>query len=451
MMPNGQLRFALYDLDGHLKPGATPELTMAGKPAKCMWCHEAHIRPAFTDFPRVNGHFDRHEFDALIYAAPARAAVRTATPWTRRSITAMPATTPIAELLYLTFEEPSRERLAREWGVSVERAAEMLRGKPTHAHPEFRFLGDELYERADVDGLAPYPVLATPRSVRDVDGPEPDIIGARIVTPPLDVSVVMPTWNRARFLRAAIDSVLAQTVTIRELIIADDGSNAPTRALLEEYAARPGIRVLWRDRCGNPAAVRNAAIREASGRYVAFADSDDVWHADKLERQAAALHARTGLPLVLHLLVLHRYAGSADSGARRHPAAVHAPRWSMRSQDSAPRWRCRRCSRSGRCCWRRVCSRRTFVPTKTTICGCGLRHVSDAARLHEPLVKVRRHDEHFSRDEPYAALKARDFYLARAARLVHTPAVRAQLRRMRVSNTARLWKMSARRIVARWW
>jgi hypothetical protein len=175
VMPNGQLRFALYDLDGQLKPGATPELTVAGKPAKCMWCHEAHIKPSYTEFADVNGYLPRRQFDDMIYRRAAilqeyRDDLDTRVDFRDKRDHTYP------ELLYLAFEEPSRERLAREWGVSVERAGEVLRGLPTHAHEEFKFLGDELYDRNAVDALAPYPVLAVPLSVREVEGEEPALI-----------------------------------------------------------------------------------------------------------------------------------------------------------------------------------------------------------------------------------------------------------------------------------
>lgn len=83
------------------------------------------------------------------------------------------------ELLYLSFEEPSLERLAAEWSVSIERATELLSGKPTHAQAEFAYLGSELYWREDVEGLAPYAVLAAPQSVREASAREPDLIEVR--------------------------------------------------------------------------------------------------------------------------------------------------------------------------------------------------------------------------------------------------------------------------------
>ena len=105
------------------------------------------------------------------------------------------------------------------------------------------------------------------------------------------VSVVMPTYNRLEYLRAAVASVVAQTLHDWQLVIADDGSGPETRSYLESLGESPRVRILWRSHCGVPAIVRNAALAEATGTYVAFLDSDDEWMPQKLERQLASLHA----------------------------------------------------------------------------------------------------------------------------------------------------------------
>jgi glycosyltransferase involved in cell wall biosynthesis len=109
---------------------------------------------------------------------------------------------------------------------------------------------------------------------------------------PALVSVVMPTFNRLKHLRSAVASVFAQTVPDWELLIADDGSDTETRAYLRSLSEAPRVRILWRSHCGVPAVVRNAALAEASGKYVAFLDSDDEWMPQKLQRQLTALRAR---------------------------------------------------------------------------------------------------------------------------------------------------------------
>jgi glycosyltransferase involved in cell wall biosynthesis len=105
------------------------------------------------------------------------------------------------------------------------------------------------------------------------------------------VSVVVPTFNRPQYLRAAIDSVFAQTFTDWELIVADDGSTGETAAYLAALASRPKVKVLRLAHTGNPGAVRNAACRAAQGEYIAFLDSDDVWLPEKLATQIASLRA----------------------------------------------------------------------------------------------------------------------------------------------------------------
>lgn len=106
------------------------------------------------------------------------------------------------------------------------------------------------------------------------------------------VSVVLPTFNRLRFLRPAIESVYAQTFPDWELIIADDGSDPDTRQYLQSVANHPRVRVLLLSHTGWPATVRNAALLRAVGEYVAFFDSDDLWMAQKLERQIETLRTR---------------------------------------------------------------------------------------------------------------------------------------------------------------
>lgn len=109
--------------------------------------------------------------------------------------------------------------------------------------------------------------------------------------PPL-VSVVIPAWNSARTLPRAIDSVLAQTWTRREIIVVDDGSSDDSLALLAGYGEQ--LRVISQAN-GGPSSARNRGLREARGRYVAFLDADDHWLPEKLERQVALLESRPDL------------------------------------------------------------------------------------------------------------------------------------------------------------
>lgn len=101
------------------------------------------------------------------------------------------------------------------------------------------------------------------------------------------VSIVVPVFNAARFIDAAVDSVLEQTLTSWELILVDDGSQDDSPAICAAHAARDcRIRVLSRPNRG-PAAARNAGMRVAQGRYITFLDADDSLFPDSLETLVA--------------------------------------------------------------------------------------------------------------------------------------------------------------------
>ena len=96
------------------------------------------------------------------------------------------------------------------------------------------------------------------------------------------VSVVIPTYNRCKYVTKAIDSVLAQTFTDYEIIVVDDGSTDNTRVVLQSYLSK--IRYIFQENKGVSAA-RNAGIVAAKGEWIAFLDSDDEWLSAKLELQ----------------------------------------------------------------------------------------------------------------------------------------------------------------------
>jgi len=104
------------------------------------------------------------------------------------------------------------------------------------------------------------------------------------------VSVIIPTFDRAHCLRAAIESVLAQRYRDFELIVVDDGSSDATPQLLAAIEDKR-LRVVRHDRNRGAAAARNTGIRAAQGELIAFLDSDDVWFPEKLSVQAPALDA----------------------------------------------------------------------------------------------------------------------------------------------------------------
>src|SRR5262249_35935561 len=106
-----------------------------------------------------------------------------------------------------------------------------------------------------------------------------------------EVSVIIPSYNSARYLTDAVDSVLRQTFCDFEMVIVDDGSTDDTEAVVRRYGER--VRYLRQPNSG-VAAARNRGIEESRGRYVAFLDADDTWHQDKLHAQVAALLKNPG-------------------------------------------------------------------------------------------------------------------------------------------------------------
>ena len=99
-----------------------------------------------------------------------------------------------------------------------------------------------------------------------------------------DVSIIIPVYNAAPFLRECIDSVLAQTYTAWELILVDDASTDGSADICRQYAARDErVRLISADR-GEVSATRNKGIDAARGRYIMFVDADDALTPDALTR-----------------------------------------------------------------------------------------------------------------------------------------------------------------------
>ncbi len=112
------------------------------------------------------------------------------------------------------------------------------------------------------------------------------------------VSVVVPVRDGARYLGAALASVLAQDPSPLEVIVADDGSTDASAAIAT--AAGPTVRVL-RGPFGGAAAARNAGIVAASGTLLAFIDHDDLWVPGRIASQLRAFQRTPGVELVLGL------------------------------------------------------------------------------------------------------------------------------------------------------
>lgn len=106
-----------------------------------------------------------------------------------------------------------------------------------------------------------------------------------------EVAVVIPTYNRAKFLKRAIDSVQAQHFREFEIVVVDDGSEDETAAIVQSC----NCRYLRIAHTGLPAIARNAGARATDSRYIAFLDSDDAWLPHKLSKQMQTMGSAYGV------------------------------------------------------------------------------------------------------------------------------------------------------------
>ncbi|MCC6416950.1 MAG: glycosyltransferase [Gemmataceae bacterium] len=128
---------------------------------------------------------------------------------------------------------------------------------------------------------------------------------------PPAVSVLIPAYNGAPWLRACLESVRGQTYPVHEIIVVDDGSTDDTRAVLHPFA--PHITLLAQQR-GGIGAARNRAVAHASGELLAFLDQDDLWRPDKLEKQVRYAVGRQDVA------VIYTDAEEFDDGGTVHPS-----------------------------------------------------------------------------------------------------------------------------------
>lgn len=106
------------------------------------------------------------------------------------------------------------------------------------------------------------------------------------------VSVIIPYYNRARFIDECLASIFAQTRAPDEVIVVDDGSAPDQRRHLDQFASR--VRIIDQPRNLGVSAARNAGVRAATGEWIAFNDSDDTWRPDKLAIQLEHLARNPG-------------------------------------------------------------------------------------------------------------------------------------------------------------
>ena len=112
------------------------------------------------------------------------------------------------------------------------------------------------------------------------------------------VSVIIPAYNVAPYVAAAIDSVLAQTYQPIEIIVVEGNSKDGTRAVLEPYIEKKLITYLHQEGKGLSNA-RNIGIRQAKGEFVALLDADDIFLPEKIEKQVGYLIAHPDCDVVI--------------------------------------------------------------------------------------------------------------------------------------------------------
>ena len=173
IMKNGQLRFAIYGADGELKAASEKELSKAGKPTKCLWCHETSIQPLFTTGDSLVGFLSPTQFQNLIsnkmdLLRQYRDKLKTEIIYSHTQDHAL------TELLYINYMEPSIKKLSAEWRQNENTLLKKFKNQPKHDHNEYGFLKN-LLTRAQIKMSSPYKTVALPDSIWEENASEPNI------------------------------------------------------------------------------------------------------------------------------------------------------------------------------------------------------------------------------------------------------------------------------------
>ncbi|WP_181301030.1 glycosyltransferase family A protein [Bosea sp. 124] len=133
----------------------------------------------------------------------------------------------------------------------------------------------------------------------------------------MNVSVIIPAFNAAAYLPAALDSVLSQSYRDLEIIVVNDGSTDHTAIVLDGYGDR--IRVIRQSNSGQCAAA-NAGFAASTGALIKFFDADDIMHAQMIERQVAKLAGRMD---AIAMGEWHRFYGEAPEEVAFPPLSMY--------------------------------------------------------------------------------------------------------------------------------
>lgn len=134
-------------------------------------------------------------------------------------------------------------------------------------------------------------------------------------------SIIIPTYNRAKTLDRALNSIANQIFHDFEVIVSDDGSTDETKTVVDKYLENIDIKYVWGENWGGPARPRNKGLKIAKGEWVCFLDSDDWWYPNKLEQVFKNMHKGD---VIYHDLDVYMAQGKKsfyrDKGRRmKHP------------------------------------------------------------------------------------------------------------------------------------
>lgn len=156
------------------------------------------------------------------------------------------------------------------------------------------------------------------------------------------ISVVVPTYNRERLLREALDSIAAQQLPRPvgvEVVVVDDGSTDGTRAVMERLVAEHPDELIYlhQERQG-PAAARNLGLHHARGRFLAFLDSDDLWLPDKLATELDLFQRHPEAEVVISDSELWQEGQLSHASRFRRVGLELTPEEPVWARDLPPRW-----------------------------------------------------------------------------------------------------------------
>ncbi|AUC77155.1 hypothetical protein [Olleya sp. Bg11-27] len=171
LLKNGQLRFGIYDEKGNRKNFANSRHTGAGKPSKCIWCHESNLNQMFKKQSDVYGFLTAEQLQQKIITSRDnfhnnRLQQKNNLDYSKKQ------QHKLAELLYISFLEPSLKRLSLEWHIEESQLKLLLKDLKTHKfNDDFQFLGD-LYYRQEVEVFSPFKAIPVSGSVREQSAQE---------------------------------------------------------------------------------------------------------------------------------------------------------------------------------------------------------------------------------------------------------------------------------------